>query len=117
MSSLVFAVSWSEAFRYVDSPANSPLNKSGLFGRFARRKPPLSKKSMTAWFIFAKLHLNKTQDFWNNVVWTHETKVQMFDRSAQRHVWRKANRAHLLPTVKNSGGGVRVCAGFAATVF
>ena len=29
-----------------------------------------------------KLHLNKAEDFWNNVLWTDETRDQ-------NHVWRK----------------------------
>jgi len=28
---------------------------------------------------FAKIHLNKPQDFWNNVLWTDETNVEMFE--------------------------------------
>ena len=35
---------------------------------------------------FAKLHLNKAQDFWNNVLWTDQTKVEMFAHNAQQHV-------------------------------
>jgi len=33
---------------------------------------------MAAQLRFAKLHLNKAQDFWNNVLWTDQTKVEMF---------------------------------------
>ena len=44
------------------------LKKYGLFGRVARRKRLLSKKNMVAQLRFAKLHLVKIQDFWNNVL-------------------------------------------------
>ena len=37
----------------------------------------LSKKAMTAQLRFAKLHLNKTQYNWSNVLWTDDTKVEM----------------------------------------
>ena len=39
------------------------LNKYGLFGRGARRKILFSKKDVAAWLRFAKLHLDKPQDF------------------------------------------------------
>ena len=66
-----------------------------------------------------KLPLNKPQDFWNNVLWTDETKVQMFGHNAQQHVWRKPNTAyqhkHLIPTVKHGGEGLMMWACSAAT--
>lgn len=55
---------------------------------------------------FAKLHLHKTQDFWNN--------VQMRRCLVQSRVWIKSNTAyhheHFIPTVKHGGGGVAVWA-------
>jgi len=38
-----------------------------MLGRAVRRKLPLPKQNMVAWLRFAKLHLNKPHDFWNNV--------------------------------------------------
>ena len=63
------------------------LNKYGLFGSVA----VLSEKNMAAQLRFVKLHLNKPQDFWNNVLWT---KVEIFGHNAQQHVWRKPNTAY-----------------------
>ena len=71
------------------------------------------------WLRFAKLHLDKPQDFWNNALWTDETKVEISGHKAQRHIWQKPNTAyqhkHLIPTVKDGGGGVMIWASFAAT--
>ena len=53
-------------------------------------------KNMAAQLRFAKLHLNKAQDFWINVLWTDQTKVEMFGPNAQQHVWRKPNTAYQL---------------------
>ena len=36
---------------------------------------------MAAQLRFAKLHLNKPQDFWNNVLWTDQTKVEIIQSS------------------------------------
>lgn len=33
-----------------------------------------------------KLHLNKTQDFWNSV-WINETKNEILGHNAQFHIW------------------------------
>ena len=72
---------------------------------------------MAAQLRFAKLHLNKPQDFWNNVLWTDQTKVEMFGHNAQQHVWRKLNtiyqHKHLIPTV--TGGGLMIWTCSAAT--
>ena len=62
--------------------------KVWLVWKGCKRKPLLSKKNMAAQLLFAKLHLNKPQDFWNNVLWTDQTKVEMFGHNAQQHVWR-----------------------------
>lgn len=35
------------------------------------------------WLQFSKLHLKKPQNSWNNILETDETKVGMFDHSAQ----------------------------------
>lgn len=50
--------------------------------------PGKKEKNMAAQFIFAKLHLNRLQDFWNNVLFSH---------NAQYHI-------HLTPTVKQGCG-------------
>lgn len=34
---------------------------------------------MTAQLKFVKLHLNKPQNIWNDVIWTEQTKVETFD--------------------------------------
>lgn len=45
--------------------------------------------NMVALLRFAKLHLNKPHNFWNNVLWIEETKAEMFGHNIQGHVWRK----------------------------
>jgi len=71
---------------------------------------------MAAQLRFVKLHQDKPQDFCSNVLWTDETKVEMFGQNAHKHVLRKLNAAyqhkHLIPTVKHSGGGLMIWACF-----
>uniref|UniRef100_A0A8C4XH41 Transposase Tc1-like domain-containing protein n=1 Tax=Erpetoichthys calabaricus TaxID=27687 RepID=A0A8C4XH41_ERPCA len=58
-----------------DSTIRKRLGKNGLHGRFPRHKPLLSKKNIRAHLNFAKKHLNDFQDFWENTLWTDESKL------------------------------------------
>ena len=40
-------------------------------------------------FIFVKENLNKPQAFWNIVLWTNETKVELFVNALKQYVWVK----------------------------
>lgn len=66
------------------------LHKSGLYGRVARRKPFLKdihKKCLK----FATSHLGDTPNMWKKVLWSDETKIELFGNNAKRYVWRKSN--------------------------
>ena len=60
---------------------------------------------------FTKLHQNKPQDFWNNVIWTDEPRMNLFGLNTQCHVWQKTNAAFqlnlLAPTVMHGAAGWR----------
>ncbi|KAK3550047.1 hypothetical protein QTP86_019146 [Hemibagrus guttatus] len=60
-----------------DSTIRKRLGKNGLHGRVPRRKPLLSKKNIKARLSFARKHLDDPQDFWENTLWTDETKIVM----------------------------------------
>ena len=59
---------------------------------------------------YVRGHLNESEDFWNNLVRTDETKIELFSHNQQRYVWRKTGAAfeekNALPTVKNRGGSI-----------
>jgi len=44
--------------------------------------PGESHFSLERTWQLGKLHLNKPQDFWNNVLWTNETKVKMLGHNS-----------------------------------
>ncbi|KAK3551068.1 hypothetical protein QTP70_011482 [Hemibagrus guttatus] len=130
---------WMRAFgvEELDWPAQSPdlnlikhlwdelewrlkrLGKNGLRGRVPRRKPLLSKKNIKARLSFARKHLDDPQDFWENTLWTDETKIELFGRSVSHYVRRKSNttfqKKNIIPTVKYGGGSVMVWGCFAAS--
>ncbi|KAI4873299.1 hypothetical protein NFI96_000469 [Prochilodus magdalenae] len=77
------------------------LHKEMLYGRVMQRKPFLRPHHKQSRLRYAKAHLDK-------VLWTDETKIELFGHNKGRYAWRKKNTAlqekHLLPTVKFDGG-------------
>ena len=47
---------------------------------------------------------------WQKVLWSDETKMELFGVIAKRYVWHKPNTVHhpknTIPTVKNGGGNI-----------
>lgn len=86
------------------------LNKSSLHGRVMRKKPFLRPQHKVNRLKFAKEHIDKPAAFWSNVLWTDETKIELFGHNQQRYAWRKKNEAfkekNVKPTVKYGGGSI-----------
>ncbi|KAJ4924663.1 hypothetical protein JOQ06_003615 [Pogonophryne albipinna] len=78
-----------------ESTIRKTLNKNGVHGRTPRRKPLLSRKNIAARLKCAKEHLDVPQHYWQHILWTDETKVELFGRNTQRYVWR-IQRVHIL---------------------
>uniref|UniRef100_H2MNT5 Tc1-like transposase DDE domain-containing protein n=1 Tax=Oryzias latipes TaxID=8090 RepID=H2MNT5_ORYLA len=86
------------------------LSQSGLHGRRSRRSPLLKVNHKKARLEFAKMHVDKPQSFWENVLWTDETKLELFGKAHQLYVRRLKNEAYnqknTVPTVKHGRGSV-----------
>ncbi|XP_077148883.1 uncharacterized protein LOC143809745 [Ranitomeya variabilis] len=52
------------------------LNEKGLYGRRPGKTPLLTPRHKKARLEFAKTYLKKPKTFWNNVLWSDETKVE-----------------------------------------
>uniref|UniRef100_A0A8C5LM91 Transposase n=1 Tax=Leptobrachium leishanense TaxID=445787 RepID=A0A8C5LM91_9ANUR len=105
---------------FVDtSTIRKTLNKNEVHGRTPRRKPLLSKKNIAAHLKFAKEHLDVPQHYWQNILWTDETKIELFGNNTQHYVWRKKGTAHkhqnLIPTAKHGRGSIMVWGCLAAS--
>nr|CBN81810.1 Putative transposase [Dicentrarchus labrax] len=100
------------------STITAALHQSGLYGRVARRKPLLSARHMKARIEFAKKHMKDSQTMRNKILWSDETKIELFGVNSKRYVWRKPGTAHHLPntipTVKHGGGSIRLWGCFSA---
>lgn len=64
--------------------------------------------------IFAKEYLDKPQSFWENLLWTDETKqIKCFDNAKQKFLYRLHNEAYkekyTLPTVKHDNAVGLLC--------
>ena len=85
------------------------LHKERLYGRVMRKKPFLHSRHKLSRLRYAKEHLDKPISFWNKILWTDETKIELFGHK-RRYAWRQKNtefeEKHLLPTVKFGGGSI-----------
>ena len=86
------------------------LKKNGPYGRVARRKPLLRKCHKVSRLQYAKQHRDKPHNFWNKVIWSDETKIELFGHNHKHYVWRGVNKAYdernTIPTVKHRGGSL-----------
>ncbi len=91
-----------------DSTIRKRLYKNGIHGRVPRQKPLQTKKNIKTRLTFAKDYLDYPKDFWATILWTDETKVELFGRCVSRYIWRINNTAFhkrkIMPTVKHGGG-------------
>ncbi|CAJ0953471.1 unnamed protein product [Ranitomeya imitator] len=62
--------------------------------RSARKVPLLKKTHMLAHLKFATEHLDDSVSDWEKMLWSDETKIEVFGINSTRHVWRKRNAAY-----------------------
>uniref|UniRef100_A0A8K9XYG5 Tc1-like transposase DDE domain-containing protein n=1 Tax=Oncorhynchus mykiss TaxID=8022 RepID=A0A8K9XYG5_ONCMY len=62
------------------------LHKSGLYGRVARRKPFLKDIHKKCCLKFATNHLGDTPNMWKKVLWSDETKIELFGNATMQNV-------------------------------
>ena len=95
------------------------LHKTGLYGRVAKRKPLLKKTRIKSRLEFPRRHVGDSETKWKKILWSDETKIELFGLNAKRYVWRKPNTAHhpenTIPTVKHGGGSIMLWGLFSAS--
>lgn len=86
------------------------LHKAQLRGRIPRKKPFISEVNRQKRLQFAKDYVDKPVEFWKNVIFSDESKFNIFGSDGRKYVWRKRNSAlltkNLRATVKHGGGHV-----------
>lgn len=88
------------------------LRNAGLKGCVAVKKPllrPINKKKRLQW---AQQHRNWTLEQWKNVLWTDESKFELFGTRRRIYVRRSSTEKMapqcIMPTVKHGGGFIMV---------
>ena len=69
------------------------LYRHNLKGRSARKKPLLQNRHKKARLRFATAHGDKDRTFWRNVLWSDETKIELFGHNDHCYVWREKGEA------------------------
>jgi len=64
------------------------LQQVGLHGRHLRRKPLLKLAHKKACKQFAESNMSKSTNYWNHVLWSDESKINLFGSDGVQHVWR-----------------------------
>ncbi len=73
------------------------VHDSTIRKRQKQQKPLPTKKNTKACLTFAKKYLDYSyKDFWVNILWTDETKVELFERCVSHYIWRKTNTQHFI---------------------
>ena len=67
---------------------------------------------------FAKAHIDDTPEQWSKILWSDETKIELFGVNQKKYVWRKTGEefdpSKTMPTVKHGCGSVMLWGCFAA---
>lgn len=88
------------------------LNKNGLVGRVAARKPLLRQQNVAKRLAWAKYHKDWTITQWKKVLWSDESKFEIFGGHrrvfVRRYDGERFHKKCIVPTVKHGGGSVMV---------
>lgn len=88
------------------------LREANLHSRFAKKRPFISKRNKIKRLEFAKKYVEMPIDFWKKVLWSDESKFELFNRKRRLRVWRKPGEEyqerHLQQTVKHGGGSIMI---------
>jgi transposase len=88
------------------------LRRNGLKARVKHKKPLLGKRHRQMRLRFAQKYKNWEVNDWNQVIWSDETKINLFGCDGKEYCWKKDGEQlqahHVSPTVKYGGGSVMV---------
>ncbi|KAK3554871.1 hypothetical protein QTP86_000912 [Hemibagrus guttatus] len=89
---------------------SNTLCRQGLKSCSARRVPLLKPVHVRARLKFAREHLDDPEEDWENVIWSDETKIELFGKNSTCRVWRRKNAElhpkNTIPTVKHGSGNI-----------
>lgn len=93
------------------------LREAGLRNSFAVRRPLIRKANKIKRLEFAKKYADKPVDFWKKVLWSDESKFDLFGHKQRPRVWSKPGEKlvdkNIQKTIKHGGGSIMVWGCFA----
>ena len=97
---------------------SNTLHCEGLKSCCVRKLPLLKKAHVQSRLKFAKEHLDDPEKALEKVMWSYETKIELFGINSTPRVWRKRNAEYnpknTVPTVKHGGGNLMLWGCFSA---
>ena len=92
------------------------LLEDGLRGCITQRKPCVSRRNIRRRLEFAREHLRKPLSFWKRILWSDESKFNIFGSDGKCYVRRPKNKEldprYTIKTIKHGGGNVMVWGAF-----
>ena len=97
---------------------SNEMLRNDLKSRRPKKTPLRLKRHRDARLKFVRQCKENENSFWGRVLWTDETKIELFGHNYRNHVWRKDGEAYspknTVPTVKFGGGSIMIWGGFSA---
>ena len=97
---------------------SNTLHREGLKSCCARKVPLLKKAHVQARLKFTQEHLDDPEEAWEKVMWSDETKMELFGINSTCQVWRKRNAEYnpknTIPILKHGGGNLMLWRCFSA---
>jgi hypothetical protein len=88
------------------------LKDAKMYGRVGARKPLLRKENVAKRLKFALEHKDWTKEQWSKVLWSDESKFELFGTKRRTFVRRMPHERFkkncVIPTVKHGGGSVMI---------
>ena len=83
-----------------------------MVARIKQKKPYLKPEHQQHRLEFAKKYKNWTYEDWSKIIWSDESKFQVFGSDGKQYYWKRTGESlkshHIKPTVKFGGGKVMV---------